>query len=217
MRYLIIILSTVTLLSCIHPYYTKEKMRNYPSDKALLSADDIHISTYHFSAGQRSGSRRVITDTLDIINDMNVLLQGSLKAQGLSPGELVNDKEIDILIDPKLRWQNRKLKDFLEQLEFNENTLVPIVCYNVSLEPEKSGGGGLEFVYKTGNDRYMIGHELYIAFYKNGDLTYLRNVSRWDQKIVPSGSPITHEFPQEVLDTLMHMALEPLLKQIEDN
>jgi hypothetical protein len=217
MRNLTFILLSVVISSCVHPYYTKAKMRSYRSEKALPSADYIHISTYHFSAGQRNGSHRVITDTLDIINDMNVLLQGSLKALGLSPGELVNDKEMDILIDPKLRWQNRKLKDFLEQLEFNENTLVPIVCYNVSLEPERSGGGGLEFVYKTGNDRYMIGHELYIAFYKNGDLAYLRNVSRWDEKIVPSGTPITHEFPQEVLDTLMHMALEPLLKQIEDN
>ncbi|MCA1750524.1 MAG: hypothetical protein LC670_01830 [Flavobacteriales bacterium] len=133
----------------------------------------------------------------------------------MSPNELVNDGELDILIDPKLRWRNRKLKNFLKQQKFDENTLVPIICYNASLEPEKSGGGGLEFVYKTGNDRYMIGQELYIAFYNNGSLEYLRNISRWDEKIVPAGTPITHEFPQEVLDTLMHMALEPLLKQME--
>jgi hypothetical protein len=36
------------------------------------------------------------------------------------------------------------------------------------------------------------------------------------EKIVPSGTPITHEFPQEVLDTLMQMGLEPLLRQLEE-
>jgi hypothetical protein len=95
--------------------------------------------------------------------------------------------------------------------------LIPIVCYNASVESEKSGGGGIGPVYQTGNDRYNIARELYIALYHDdGELVYLKKVIQWDEKIVPSGTPITHEFPQEVLDTLMHMALEPLLKQMDN-
>jgi len=174
------------------------------------------MSSYHFSAGQVRGSLRVITDTLAVTHKMDTMLLKSLQAYGFELANLVNDQSLKMLIDPEMRWRSRRLLRFLEQQSFSDNTLVPIVCYNAGLEPERSGGGGIGPVYKTGNDRYFLAHELYLAFYQKNKPLYLKRVIRLDEKIVPAGTPITHEFPQEVLDTLMHMALEPLLRQMEE-
>jgi hypothetical protein len=149
---------------------------------------------------------------------MEAMLRTSLSGSDFRFDQLHSDSSLERLIDPNIRWKNKELRSFLELQSPNRNTLIPIVCYNASVESEKSGGGGIGPVYQTGNDRYNIARELYIALYHDdGELVYLKKVIQWDEKIVPSGTPITHEFPQEVLDTLMHMALEPLLKQIEEN
>lgn len=215
MRQAVIFLLVATITSCIHPYYVQKNIKNFRTDNSSSFKDDIHISSYHFSAGMRKGSHRVLTDTLEINTDIDNMLQTSLVQLGFEKIDLVHDKALDALIDPKLRWRNRKLKKFLQAQVFDDNTLVPIICYNVSIEPEREGGGGLVFVYKTGNDSYLIGQQLYLAFYRDGSLAYLNNVSRWDEKVVPGDKPIKYEFPQEVLDTLMYMAIEPLLKKID--
>ncbi|TVR38313.1 MAG: hypothetical protein EA392_10495 [Cryomorphaceae bacterium] len=215
MKNLVVYASLFLLNSCVHPYFTQKRLVNDRSLPHRLNAEYIDISSFHFSAGQRIGSKRIISDTLQLPDKMDSIIAVTLKEYGFSIDSLVNESSLALLIDPSLRWNRRRLIEFMRTQRFEGNTMVPIVCYNVSLEPEKSGGGGIGPIYETGNDRYLIGQQIYIAYYENGELLYLRNISRWDEKIVPSGTPITHEFPQEVLDTLMHIALEPLLKQME--
>lgn len=215
MNRLIIYVSLFFLSSCVYPYYTQKRLVNDRSLKVMSHAKVVDVSSFHFSAGQVRGSKRIISDTLELTERMDSMIKVSLKDYSFSIEGLVNDADLAILIDPSLRWNRKRLIEFLRAQSFDGNTLLPIVCYNVSLEAEKSGGGGIGPIYETGNDRYHIAQQVYIAYYGNEKLMYLRNISRWDEKIVPAGTPITHEFPQAVLDTLMHMALEPLLKQME--
>jgi hypothetical protein len=95
--------------------------------------------------------------------------------------------------------------------------LLPILDYYVRYEAKREAGGPVGFSSPTSEVSHIIQQKVVIALYKNSELVFLNNKARIDRKIVPAGTPITHEFPQEVLDTLMHMALEPLLKQIEEN
>ena len=217
MKELVVWTAALLMTSCSYPRYTKKEMRSFRSDIAFSSWDELTVSSYHFSAGQRMGGNRIIADTLKIIDSPDSLILPALRKFGFTFEKLINDPSLAILIDPEIRWQRRKLRKFLEQQDFADMILVPIVCYNAGLEPERSGGGGIGPVHRTGNDRYFIAHELYIAIYQNHRLIFLRRVIRLDEKIVPSGTPITHEFPQEVLDSLMQMALEPLLKQLDRN
>lgn len=217
MKRLLIYASLFSLTSCVYPYYTQKRLVNDRSFTANSNADVPLVASFHFSAGQVRGSKRVISDTLELSIKMDSMIATTLKEYAFSLDSLVNDANLAVLIDPSLRWNRRRLIEFLRKQSFDNNTLVPIVCYNVSLEAEKSGGGGIGPIYETGNDRYHIVRDVYVAFYQDEKLRFLQRAIRFDEKIVPAGTPITHEFPQAVLDTLMHMALEPLLKQMDKN
>lgn len=215
MNRLVLCLLALTLNACVYPYFRKHKLRAHRAHNSINALNAFHVSDYHHSAVLRRGSFWAISDTLDIGIDVETMLVTSLKGIDIDRLELNNDPTLLPIIDAHLRWKKRRLLDFLQDRRPDRNTLIPMVCYNASVEPEKSGTGIGPF-YETGNDRYHIARELYIVLYnEDGELVYLKNTIQYDEKIVPAGTPITHEFPQEVLDTLMQMALEPLLKRME--
>jgi hypothetical protein len=144
---------------------------------------------------------------------MGILLMNSLTDVPVFIDTLINDPTLYHFSNVNFRY--KRMKKFLKELEVNKDLMLPIINYQVLFGREREAGG-VGFSSDTGNDQYIIAQEVYVAVYQNSKLVYLNNGIRLDEKIVPSGTPITHEFPQEVLDTLMHMALEPLLRQMEE-
>lgn len=208
-------ISTVLLCllnSCNYPRYIHRDRASQRTNIELNLTELPPIQQYHFSAIERvrfSQKIKRVIDNEDFAIEQK--LENVLKST-FAVSQLVNSEELSKLNDPLIR--RRKILKVLSTKDGFENNLIPIICYQFSAG-EIRETGGVMLNTPTGNDQYLIGYEVYIALYQNSKLVFLNNSILHDEKIVPSGTPITHEFPQEVLDTLMHMALEPLLKQMD--
>ena len=202
------------LYSCNYPRYIHRDRASQRTKFELNLTELPPIDRYHFSAIERVRFSQKIKSVIDN-NDFAIeqKLENVLRST-FAVSQLVNSEELSKLNDPLIR--RRKILKVLKNKDGFENNLIPIICYQFS-RGEIRETGGVMFNTPTGNDQYLIGYEVYIALYQNSELVFLNNSILYDEKIVPTGTPITHEFPQHVLDTLMHMALEPLLEQMEKN
>jgi len=200
---------------CSYPWYVGQKPKTYINTNFLSSNDTLFVDELYFSTTrkQNKGLNQPY-ETVSITEDIEQMLTNSIKHPNIFIRNLKIKSQLEGLEGKKIK--RKHLENALSQ-EFTEGfILLPMVNYYVRYEPRKEAGGSVGFSSPTGEDVHIISQEVVIALYKNSELVFLNSKARIDREIVPSGTPITHEFPQEVLDTLMHMALEPLLRQMEE-
>jgi hypothetical protein len=212
----IILLALVFVCSgCIYPRYVGQKPKTYINTNFLSFQDTIHVNDFYFSATRRKNTGlNQPYEKVELAEDIEKVLTNSMKHPNIFIRNLKIKSQIEGLEGKKIK--RKHLENALSQ-EFTEGfVLLPIVNYYVRYEPRREAGGPVGFSSPTGEDSHIISHEVVIALYKNSELVFLNSKASIDREVVLSDTPITHEFPQEVLDTLMHMALEPLLRQMEE-
>ena len=212
-----ILLSVLLFLSsCTFPRIVQRNSKKLNTNFKFESNTIPKVADFHFSATLRRRSDFAPPyDSVDLGVCFEQMLMTTLQTYPLELSELNNSPNLRELYDLRIRL--RRMPRHLKSVNIEGFKLVPIVNYYVYAGEERESGGFPGFSSPTGNDFYSINHEVYVALYAQNRLVYLNNAIRKDRKIVPSGTPITHEFPQEVLDTLMQMALEPLLRQLDRN
>jgi len=200
---------------CSYPWYVGQKPKTYINKNFLSFQDTIHVNDFYFSATRRKNTGlNQPYEKVELAEDLEKVLTNSMKHPNIFIRNLKIKSQLEGLEGKKIK--RKHLENTLSP-EFAEGfVLLPMVNYYVRYEAIREGGGTVGFSSPTGEDVHIISHEVVIALYKNSELVFLNSKARIDREIVPSGTPITHEFPQEVLDTLMHMTLEPLLRQMEE-
>ena len=205
----------ILLNACTYPRVIQKSTRSFNTRLSLTDIDTLNVEYYYFSAHQRKNTGIAPPyEELYLSLDFEKMLVASLKHPRIQFSNLRQPNEFQDLFQTKVR------KEAIENLisgGSGDFSLVPIVKYYARYQPKREDGGPVGLSSFTGEDLYWIELEVNVAIFKKGKLMYLNNSFLLDKKIVPSGTPITHEFPQEVLDTLMQMALEPLLKQLDRN
>ncbi len=200
---------------CLYPRYVGQMPKTYIKNRNFLSSQDtLFVDEFYFSATRRKNTGLNQTyEIVSITEDIEQALTESIKHPNIYIRALKNKSQIEGLEGKKIK--RKHLENALSQLFTEGYVLLPIINYYVRYEAQREAGGPIGFSSATGNDSHIIKHELVIALYRNSEIVFLNSKARINQVLVPAGTPITHEFPQAVLDSLMHMALEPLLKQID--
>jgi len=211
----IILLALVFVCSgCIYPRYVGQKPKTYMNMNFLSSNDTLFVDEFNFSATRKKTGILHPYETVSITEDIEQVLTNSINHPNIFIRNLKIKSQLEGLEGKKIK--RKHLENALSQGFTEGFVLLPMVNYYVRYEAIREDGGSVGFSSPTGEDSHIISHEVVIALYKNSELVFLNSKARIDREVVPSGTPITHEFPQEVLDTLMHMALEPLLRQMEE-
>ena len=212
-----LIFMVVLFSACTYPRIVQKTWSDFNQQFSLSTIDTLHVGAYHVSAIERHQiGLTTLYESLDLSVEMEQMLANSLGAYPrIHSAELRQLEELQSLYRTKVR--RRKLAEFLKGKEFRHGTLIPIVKYDSRYRARvhQSGPGG--GAWRTGENVHWIYREVHLAGFSGNDLFYLGSTVMTDSVIVPSGTPITHEFPQEVLDSLMQMALEPLLKELNRN
>ncbi|MGB6037863.1 MAG: hypothetical protein WBG42_16430 [Cryomorphaceae bacterium] len=201
---------TTVLYSCYeYPLYKTHstgKIRN----NEYYTLDSVSLVLFEIQAVQSKSAYDKVIDTLEIQTD-DLFTTNLISKISLSFNITNTAFAKEITRFPYKRFVPR----FLNTLDYEGNVIVLFPTYLYTVSDEREGGGGVGFAYDNGYQRHNVTHSLHVAVFQDSRLVYLDNAIRFEQIRTKKGIKIDHVFPQEVVDSLVHIALSDYVERLE--